>query len=494
MARRLFRRAALLALVVAMLALPIAVSGAGPAWEQLDDVPAPERQEVSYVELGGMLYLAGGNHTDHQRYNPATRQWTNVAPLPAAFFGVDHVHGVAVGDKIVYIGGVEKWDPPNTVGAVAVYTPGSGGQGTFTTGDSMLRPRGAGGVAVWNGKVIYAGGLSETNGAVAWVDMYDPQTKSWTQLEDMPRPRDHFQAAVAGGKLYAVGGRNTTIGSSSGSFNVHSPYAEVDVLDLASGDWEENVTSIPTPRGGHGVAAIGSCIYAIGGEGVAGGTSVTGIVEAYNARTGEWTDRASLMTPRHGIQAAVHNKTIFVAAGGEEEYADNTTAAHESLAIGHDPDCWDGAPDPGGGDPGGGDPGGAGPGTGAPSGSAPIAPQVPGTAGGGANRPTAPTATAKLESLSVSPRRLRLTGRRRGTTVRFMLSKATTVRFVVQRARSRGWRRVGKLKRQGTAGANRFRFRGRVGRRSLRPGRYRLVASIPGSDDRPLRKAFRVVR
>jgi len=45
-------------------------------------------------------------------------------------------------------------------------------------------------------------------------------------------------------------------------------------------------------------------------------------------------------------------------------------------------------------------------------------------------------------------------------------------RLVGRRAR---YRTIGTLRRTGTKGRNRIRFSGRIGKRSLRPGRYRAV-------------------
>ena len=86
---------------VFIIALP--VSAAVAHWVSQPDVPGA-RQEVSYVQVGGKLYLAGGG-TAHQKFDPPTNQWTNVAPLPA---NIDHIQGVAVGGKIYYIGGLIK--------------------------------------------------------------------------------------------------------------------------------------------------------------------------------------------------------------------------------------------------------------------------------------------------------------------------------------------------------------------------------------------------
>jgi streptogramin lyase len=110
---------------------------------------------------------------------------------------------------------------------------------------------------------------------------------------------------------------------------------------------------------------------------------------------------------------------------------------------------------------------------------------------------------------------------RRGTTLRFTLSEAATVRIRVQRRRA-GRRRAGKcvkptarlrrrgartcvrwvralptLRRAGTAGLNKVRFTGRVRRRALRPGRYRfrMTATDAAANRSPARtKRFRIVR
>jgi hypothetical protein len=56
---------------------------------------------------------------------------------------------------------------------------------------------------------------------------------------------------------------------------------------------------------------------------------------------------------------------------------------------------------------------------------------------------------------------------------------------------------VGRFAVMSRAGTNRHRFSGKIGRRSLRPGKYRvaLVATdAAGNSSRPLRLRFRVVR
>ena len=83
---------------------------------------------------------------------------------------------------------------------------------------------------------------------------------------------------------------------------------------------------------------------------------------------------------------------------------------------------------------------------------------------------------------------------RSGTVVQFRLDRAARVTL---RIRTRSGRARGTLVRQGSAGANRIRFSGRIGKKALAPGRYRLVARAvdpQGRRSAPKRASFRVVR
>jgi hypothetical protein len=123
---------------------------------------------------------------------------------------------------------------------------------------------------------------------------------------------------------------------------------------------------------------------------------------------------------------------------------------------------------------------------------------------------------------AVGTRRTALTGRRRhaarGTTFRFNVTEAGSVRIAIQRAqpgrrlrgrcrkpskRLRGrprctrWVGVGALTRRVPGGESRVAFSGRLGRRALKPGAHRavLVATDRAGNRSPaVRLRFRVVR
>jgi large repetitive protein len=270
----------------------------------------PARQEVAYVNVGGKLYLAGGG-TAHEVYNPATNSWSAAAPLPV---NLDHIQSVAVGGIIYYIGGLTSW-PSGHVHSVYAYNPATN---TFTQKAPMPngRGRGAGGVAVHDGKIYYAGGL-HGGSAVTFFDVYDPATDTWTALPNMPRPRDHFHAAVVGGKLYAIGGRNAAIDATT---------TANDVFDLTTRAWSTGLAPLPTARGGFAAAVLGEDILIIGGE---GGGKAFAEVEAYNTTTNTWRALRPMPTPRHGIQAAVCNGGVYIAAGGKIQGGGGATNVHE---------------------------------------------------------------------------------------------------------------------------------------------------------------------
>ena len=425
------------ALVAALVpALPALGFDGGGSW--VSQPPASgARQEVSFVQVGGKLYLAGGGaelpggRSSQQVFDPVSGAWSEVAPLPAH---LDHIQGVALGGKIFYVGGLDHWPSPQ-VGTVWVYDPKTD---SFSEGASMgTRARGAGGVAVHDGRIYYAGGLRDGD-AVKWFDVYDPATGKWTALPDMPTARDHFHAVVLDGRLWAIGGRAKAIDATT---------AVNEAFSFATGAWSGAFESLPTQRGGFAAAAVGDEVLIIGGEGKnpATGKLVTyGTVEAYNVKTDAWRELAPMPTKRHGIQAAVCNGGIYIAAGGTLA-GSGPTAVHEAFHPGGiaTPCVPDAEPAP---------------------------PPPP-----GADRPG--PGPDGLAADGVRPRigALRVDSRARRLRVRMTLSEPATVRIVLQRA-TRG-RRVGKRCRRAT---RRLRER-RACTRYVRAGRAVLASRPAGA-------------
>jgi N-acetylneuraminic acid mutarotase len=286
-----------------------------PLWQSLAAAPT-SRQEVSevYSPTTKKFYVAGGLQTAQEAYDPSTNTWSTVASLPAA---LDHIQSVALGGKIYYIGGLSCW-PNCSVGTVYIYDPSTD---TFSTGAPMPtgRDRGAGGVAVFNGKIYYAGGLH--NGTdVGWFDVYDPVANTWSSLADMPEVRDHFHAAVIGSRFYAIGGRRS-------DQSLDATTAVNDAFDFTTNTWVTGLAPLPTPRGGFAVGAIGTKITVIGGE---GGNQAWTTVETYDTASNAWTTGTPMPTARHGIEGAVCNGGIYIADGGTVEGSGGATNVNQA--------------------------------------------------------------------------------------------------------------------------------------------------------------------
>lgn len=282
------------------------------AWETLPPT-STARQEVSYVQLGGKFYLAGGSAL-HEVYDPVARTWGTLEPLPK---NLDHIQGVTVSGKIYYIGGNVGGNLRGETDTVYIYDPATD---SFTQGATMPQGRGAGGVAVFGSKIYYAGGLSDFEAQASFY-AYDPTADSWAELPKMPHIRDHFHAAILGGKFYAIGGREAKI-------NATIPF--VDAFDFKTQTWTTLDTSLPTERGGFASAVLGNEILVIGGE---GGGDTYSAVEAYNPDTNAWRDLEPMPTARHGIQAAVCNGGVYIAAGGIKQGVGPSTT-HEVFSLG----------------------------------------------------------------------------------------------------------------------------------------------------------------
>jgi hypothetical protein len=58
----------------------------------------------------------------------------------------------------------------------------------------------------WNGRIIAVGGLDDTGSAMSNVDIYDPETDTWTSGPALPVGLHHTAVATLDGRVYVVGG------------------------------------------------------------------------------------------------------------------------------------------------------------------------------------------------------------------------------------------------------------------------------------------------
>ncbi len=190
----------------------------GKEWETLPmETPL---QGLPLVAHGGKLYRVGGlsarnaegededihSVAEFSCFDPATKTWTALAPLPEARSSHD---AVVIGDALYVVGGwtlagSSKGTWIDTAWSFDLTRP----DGAWQALPSPNFRRRALAVAEWNGKLIALGGMGEDHDISRRADALDLKTGEWSKLADMPGDgMDGFGVSAwnLDGKLYASG-------------------------------------------------------------------------------------------------------------------------------------------------------------------------------------------------------------------------------------------------------------------------------------------------
>jgi N-acetylneuraminic acid mutarotase len=138
--------------------------------------------------------------------------------------------------------------------------------------------------AVAGGKIYAIGGTDPHNneggsmvGVLASVEEYDPVTNKWTIKAPMIDKKELFQTAVVNGKIYVIGGWNDIkYGDQAANY-----LSSVQEYDPQTNTWAEK-SPLKIGRRDVVTAVVGDSIYAIGGlVGPDRGGAGTALVEEY---------------------------------------------------------------------------------------------------------------------------------------------------------------------------------------------------------------------
>ena len=295
--------------------------------EEVAKTGAPNpRHEAGFVELDGKFYLLGGRGIKAVNiYDPLSKSWTHGQEPPIE---LHHFQPIAYEGKIYGIGAMTGGYPTEAaVPNIIIYDPVAD---QWSTGPEIpeARRRGGAGLVLYQNKFYLVCGIinGHTDGHVNWMDVYDPATDSWQMLADAPRARDHFQASVVDGKIYAVGGRRSTAKGNVFANTV----SEVDVYDIATDSWITLSQHLPSLRAGSYNAVLDKEILVLGGESP-DQTPAHAEVQALDTRTGNWRSLSNMIQGRHGTGAVWYKDTLFVASGSGNRGGGPELATQEKL-------------------------------------------------------------------------------------------------------------------------------------------------------------------
>jgi len=176
------------------------------------------------------------------------------------------------------------------------------GQNTWSRDTSLgFTPRFTAASCVLDGKIYVIGGNTELASRFTdTVEIFDPQTHTWSEGVRMPRPRAEHAACELNGRIYVIGG-------STGS----APVDTTIVFDTQKNKWD-SAAPMPTRRSGLTACTLGGKIYAIGGYGDNGALNT---VEIFDPTSNTWSAGPPMPTPRYYLASAVLNDKIFVVGG-----------------------------------------------------------------------------------------------------------------------------------------------------------------------------------
>jgi N-acetylneuraminic acid mutarotase len=285
--------------------------GAGLAntWETGASMPV-ELGEVAGGVIGHTLYEVGEGSSATLAYDLSTNTWSSAGLAIRPYVGNHHAAEVFNG-KLYLLGGLSS----GSEGKVQIYDPITN---TWTLGAAMPFAAGSSASAVINGEIYLAGGIigSTTTNQVA---KYNPTTDTWTTLASMPQGRNHAASATDGQRFYVFGGRvgPNVVANGFDTVQIYDP----DTDTWTSSESDPGVAPLPQARGGMGKAVFyNGEFYILGGETLDGSlatsANVYNRVDIYNPLTNTWRLGPVMPTARHGIFPVLHAGRIYIAGGG----------------------------------------------------------------------------------------------------------------------------------------------------------------------------------
>ena len=134
--------------------------------------------------------------------------------------------------------------------------------------------------------------------------IYDPATDTWAQSEAlMPTGREHLAVVVAEGKLFVIGGR----------YNQDINVATVEIFDPQTNTWTSG-PDLLTPVSGLTAVYLEGRIHVTGGEDLFA-NSVSNQHQVLDLTTMTWEEWAPLPGGRHGLTSQVVDGKWVVIGG-----------------------------------------------------------------------------------------------------------------------------------------------------------------------------------
>ncbi len=284
-------------------------------WTALHDMPEG-KWEPGVVNLDNKLFLFGGYKSGvvsskrSDVFDPTSGSWTSIQELPSA---ITHMNMVLDGRTVWFAGGFKDGYPGHAIAEVWNYDVDLD---RYTAAPLLPEPRAGGGLAIVGRELHYFGGLisdRDTDSPDHWVLNLEDLANGnggWQATTPMPTPRNQFSTVTFQGKIYAIGGQ----------FNHDSQQldqARVDIFDPETNSWSNGP---PLPKGhSHAEGATfvhDNKIWMIGGHTTPMGGSKAQDPDILTLAPGsQWQKVGELPNPLSSPAAGIIDGIMYIGGG-----------------------------------------------------------------------------------------------------------------------------------------------------------------------------------
>ncbi|NKB33843.1 MAG: hypothetical protein GKR91_12160 [Pseudomonadales bacterium] len=298
-------------------------------WQALQDMPEG-KWEPGVINLDNRLYLFGGyadgvvSSKRSEFFDPSDGSWNLIQELPSA---ITHMNMVLDGRTVWFAGGFKDGYPGHAIAEVWNYDVE---QDRYTAAPLLPDPRAGGGLALVGRELHYFGGLMsdrDTDSPDHWVlnlNDWAMGNAQWQTSTPMPTPRNQFSTVAFQGKIYAIGGQ----------FNHDSQQLDqvrVDIFDPQTESWSSGP---PLPRG-HSHAEGATLVYDDKIWMIGGHTTPTGGTKSQDpdiltlSAGGQWQKVGELPNSLSSPAAGIIDGVLYVGGGA---YGGSTVQAKMWMA------------------------------------------------------------------------------------------------------------------------------------------------------------------
>jgi hypothetical protein len=284
---------------------------------------ARRRHTTTRLADGRVLALGGLGAGGHvlaaaETFDPAAATWTPVrAPMGTARYG--HSATRLSDGRVLIAGGsgVRVGQEDGALASAELYDPAVG---AWTAAAPMTDARtGHQAVLLRDGRVLVVGGALATGGgrqsALAYCELYDPTTSTWTPTGSLGQARKGHQATpLPDGRVVVTGG--DAVVAPEGTLDPQS-LATAELYDPASGAWTAAAAMPGGGRTGHRSLSLRSgVVLVIGGTGMPELTAGYRCVLSYHPAGDVWTTVGGLALGRFALGAVELADDRVLVGGG----------------------------------------------------------------------------------------------------------------------------------------------------------------------------------